>query len=52
MKWKTRSGCLGSRTKARLTLEDVEAIMAETDQAIFPVVGDCLEGPESRMEDG
>lgn len=50
MKWKTRSGCLGSRTKARLTLEDVEAIMAETDQAIFPVVGDCLEG--AGVQDG
>ena len=30
--------------KAGLTLKDVEAIMAETTQAVFPVLGDCLEG--------
>lgn len=26
------------------TLKSVEAIMEETDRAIVPVVGDCLEG--------
>lgn len=33
-----------------LTLEKVEAIMRETTQAAFPVVGDCLEG--AGIEDG
>ena len=32
------------------TLESVEAMMAETDRAIVPVVGDCLEG--AGVQDG
>ena len=34
------------------TLKSVEAIMEETDRAIVPVVGDCLEGLGCRMADG
>ena len=32
------------------TLKSVEAIMEETDRAIVPVVGDCLEG--AGVQDG
>ena len=32
------------------TLESVEAMMSETDQAIIPVAGDCLEG--AGVQDG
>ena len=33
-----------NRKTTPLTLADVEAMMAETDRAIIPVQGDCLEG--------
>lgn len=35
---------MGRKCPCLATLESVETMMAETDRAIIPVVGDCLEG--------